>query len=145
MENREWRVDLALSGLDAFLYALCIHYAYQPGSVYDGSGFERFARNTMHDIRTSKEWLSYLERLEILAETESPDEDPQPPVVSETREQVILKLLKEKGWSILDWANEAEVAYHTAADYLYGKKKPFRSTRLKLAKALGISVNSLPD
>ena len=42
-------------------------------------------------------------------------------------------------------ATEAEVAYNTVADYLSGKKDPYASTRVKLAKALGISANLLPE
>jgi lambda repressor-like predicted transcriptional regulator len=54
-------------------------------------------------------------------------------------------LLKAKGWSILDWANDAKVSHATAMDYLQGKTSPYRSTRLKLAKALGVSVERLPS
>ena len=39
---------------------------------------------------------------------------------TEVRKAFVTPILDEKGWSILDWANEAEVAYHTAADYLAG-------------------------
>jgi lambda repressor-like predicted transcriptional regulator len=60
------------------------------------------------------------------------------------REAFVLPILETKGWSILDWSNEAEVAYHTAADYLEGKTRPYRSSRLKMAKALGITVQQLP-
>jgi hypothetical protein len=65
--------------------------------------------------------------------------------IAKTRKSFIDPLLMEKGWSILDWANEAEVAYHTAADYLAGTTHPFRSSRAKLAKALNISPNTLPE
>jgi lambda repressor-like predicted transcriptional regulator len=61
------------------------------------------------------------------------------------RKAFVEAILTEKGWSILDWANEAQVAYHTAADYLAGTKNPYRSTRVKLAKALGVPPNNLPD
>lgn len=60
------------------------------------------------------------------------------------RRAFVEPLLDEKGWSILDWANEAEVAYHTAADYLAGSTKTYRSSRLKLAKALSVSIQQLP-
>jgi len=64
---------------------------------------------------------------------------------ADTRKAFISPLLLEKGWSILQWALEAEVAYNTVADYLSGKKNPYASTRVKLAKALGISANLLPE
>ena len=66
------------------------------------------------------------------------------PSASTPREAFILPLLENKGWSVLDWANEANVAYHTAADYLSGTTKPYRSSRAKLAKALGLTANQLP-
>jgi len=65
--------------------------------------------------------------------------------IAETRKAFIEPMLTERGWSILDWANEAEVAYHTAADYLSGATNPFRSSRAKLAKALSVSPNTLPE
>ena len=65
--------------------------------------------------------------------------------IVQKRKTFVEAILTEKGWSILDWANEANVAYHTAADYLAGTKKPYRSTRVKLAKALGIPPNQLPE
>lgn len=63
---------------------------------------------------------------------------------SRARREFVEPILGEKGWSILQWALEAEVAYNTVADYLAGKKNPYPSTRVKLAKALGISANLLP-
>jgi len=63
---------------------------------------------------------------------------------SPIRKAVVEPILEEKGWSILDWANEANVAHATTMDYLQGKTKPYRSTRLKLAKALGVPIEKLP-
>jgi lambda repressor-like predicted transcriptional regulator len=60
------------------------------------------------------------------------------------RRAFILPLLDKRGWSILDWANEAGVSHATTQDYLTGKTKPYPSTKLKLAKALGISTQQLP-
>ena len=61
-----------------------------------------------------------------------------------TRKAVVKPILERKGWSELDWANESNVAYHTAADYLAGKTSPYPSTRVKLAKSLGLSIQQLP-
>lgn len=61
-----------------------------------------------------------------------------------TREAVVLPLLEAKGWSILEWADNSYLAYHTAADYLAGKTDPYRSTRKKLAESIGLSVQQLP-
>ena len=69
---------------------------------------------------------------------------PPDPSASNPREAFVLPLLDNKGWSVLDWANESGVAYHTAADYLSGTTKPYRSSRAKLAKPLGITANQLP-
>jgi lambda repressor-like predicted transcriptional regulator len=60
------------------------------------------------------------------------------------RESIIEPILKQKGWSILDWANEARVDYKTAAGYLNGTTKTYRSSRKKLADALGIAPEALP-
>jgi hypothetical protein len=61
-----------------------------------------------------------------------------------TRKAVVKPILESKGWSELDWANESNVAYHTAADYLAGKTSPYASTRVKLAKSIGLSIQQLP-
>ncbi len=60
-----------------------------------------------------------------------------------TREGFIKPLLLKRGWSLNDWALEADVAYNTVAGYLAGKKT-YPSTRVKLAKVLGLEANQLP-
>jgi lambda repressor-like predicted transcriptional regulator len=69
-----------------------------------------------------------------------------PEIQGETnsRRAFVLPLLEKRGWSILDWANEAGISHGTTQDYLAGKTKPYSSTRLKLAKALGVPVQQLP-
>jgi|SRR5208337_678412 len=62
-----------------------------------------------------------------------------------SRESFVKAILDAKGWSVLDWANESGVASATAHDYLAKKTKPYRSTRLKLAKSLGVSIQQLPS
>jgi lambda repressor-like predicted transcriptional regulator len=66
------------------------------------------------------------------------------PSLEVSRESFVKRILESKGWSIFDWANEARVAHATAIDYLHGKTKPYPSTRLKLANALGVSPEQLP-
>ena len=61
-----------------------------------------------------------------------------------SRREFVEPILDAKGWSPLMWSVEAELAYHTVADYLAGKTNPFRDTRLKMAKSLGVSVQQLP-
>lgn len=69
---------------------------------------------------------------------------PQETEAQNPREAFVIPLLERRGWSILDWANEANVSPATAQDYLAGKTKPYRNTRVKLAKGLGVSVQQLP-
>jgi hypothetical protein len=61
-----------------------------------------------------------------------------------TRAAFITPILEKKGWSILDWANNSGVDFHTANDYLRGSTKPYASTRKKLADSLGVTVDELP-
>jgi hypothetical protein len=61
------------------------------------------------------------------------------------RQAFVLPLLNSKGWSILDWAKQSEVDFHTANDYLKGKTNPFLSTRKKLSDALHINAKDLPS
>jgi hypothetical protein len=61
-----------------------------------------------------------------------------------SRREFVTPLLDAKGWSILDWANEANVSHATALDYLANKTKAYRSTRVKLAKALDVPIEQLP-
>jgi lambda repressor-like predicted transcriptional regulator len=80
----------------------------------------------------------------LLMAHEQANRSAEPSPKPNQRKVYVLPILETKGWSILDWANEAEVAYHTAADYLDGKTRPYRSSRLKMAKALGVTVQQLP-
>lgn len=73
-----------------------------------------------------------------------PNSSPPAEKPRNVRREFVDPLLQERGWSLLDWATEANVAYHTVADYLTGKTKPYRDTRLKMAKSLGVSVQQLP-
>lgn len=63
---------------------------------------------------------------------------------AQSRRDFVEPILKRKGWSVLDWSREARVSHATAMDYLDDKTNPFRSTRLKLANALGINPDKLP-
>jgi hypothetical protein len=73
---------------------------------------------------------------------------PTAPIPTETRDgkrqSVVRPLLEKNGWSILDWAAESNVDFHTADNYLKGKTNPYRSTRKKMADALGMPVTDLP-
>ena len=60
------------------------------------------------------------------------------------RKAFLQPILDKKGFSVHDWANEADVDFHTANDYLKGSTKPYQSTRKKLADALGVKVEDLP-
>ena len=86
-----------------------------------------------------------LERGAGLPQTVPPQQaDSSAESLSTQRKAVVKPILESKGWSELDWANESNVAYHTAADYLAGKTRSYPSTRLKLAKSLGLTVQQLP-
>ncbi len=74
----------------------------------------------------------------------SPESSQPQPKKALSRREFVAPLLDAKGWSPLDWALEAQVAPATANDYLDDKTNPYRSTRLKLAKALGVPVEQLP-
>jgi hypothetical protein len=64
--------------------------------------------------------------------------------VATRRKAVVEPILDAKGWSILRWANEADVDYNTASDFLNGLTDPHRPTRVRLAKALSVPVSELP-
>ena len=63
---------------------------------------------------------------------------------SDTREEQLRSMLDDRGFSIHDWAKRAGVDFHTADNFLKGKTKPYKSTRKKLADALGVKVEDLP-
>jgi lambda repressor-like predicted transcriptional regulator len=60
------------------------------------------------------------------------------------RQSFVLAILESKGWSTHQFSIEAQLDSHTVSDFLKGKTKPNRSTRKRLADALGIAVNELP-
>jgi len=57
----------------------------------------------------------------------------------------VTKILENKGWSLRDFATQAKVDVHTVTSYMKRKSTPYRSTRKKLADALGVSPEALPD
>jgi len=61
-----------------------------------------------------------------------------------TRKDLLEPMLAAKGFSVRDWAIQADVDFHTARDYRNGKTRTYRTTRKKLADALGIRVEDLP-
>jgi hypothetical protein len=61
-----------------------------------------------------------------------------------TRKAVLMPLLAKKHFSVHDWANAADVDWHTADNYLNGKTKPYQSTIGKLARALDTDVEDMP-
>ena len=71
-----------------------------------------------------------------------------PEVLREKRAQArrafIEPILDQKGWSQLELATEADVDDKTVRNFLDGVGA-FRSTRLKLASALGVPVERLPE
>ncbi|MGB9256166.1 MAG: hypothetical protein WCC25_15110, partial [Candidatus Korobacteraceae bacterium] len=54
-------------------------------------------------------------------------------------------LLRKEGWSTGDWAQNSNVDFHTANDYLKGRTKPTRSTRKRLAESLSLAADDLPE
>jgi hypothetical protein len=69
--------------------------------------------------------------------------DPAGENLTDEREFVRL-LLRDRGLSINDWAVQSGVDFHTADRYLKGVSNPYPSTREKLAKSLGMTVEDLP-
>lgn len=61
------------------------------------------------------------------------------------RKRALLPILCDKGFSVLDWAKEANVDFHTANDYLNGNTHPYPSTLKKLAAALGLPASTMPQ
>lgn len=64
--------------------------------------------------------------------------------VENARQLFVRPILEKKGWSVHQFAVEAQVDFHTANDYLKGKTKPNRASRAQMAKALGVPVEDLP-
>jgi hypothetical protein len=91
-----------------------------------------------------EDYCEATQHLMVEPESEPAQPAPEPQTPSAARRKFVDPILDEKGWSALDWANEAGVAYHTASDYLAGTTNPFRSTRVKLSRALGVAVKDLP-
>jgi hypothetical protein len=63
---------------------------------------------------------------------------------SNAREPALRQILTAKGFSVRDWAKNADVDFHTADDFLKGKTTPYASTLKKLADALGMEISDLP-
>jgi lambda repressor-like predicted transcriptional regulator len=76
----------------------------------------------------------------------SPPEDPEAlrQRLAKARKAFVEPILRQKGWSLLDFSGKAIVDYKTITHFLEGGKS-YNDTRLKIANALGISVDQLPE
>jgi lambda repressor-like predicted transcriptional regulator len=142
-EGGEWPAHSALEGMEDFLHILCVDDPDNHASA-GSTTFMIWSEPIKDEVISSKKWLSYVERLAQIRTSAEASVDPGQASAPMTKDS-IRRMLDEKGWSIGDWANKAGVSYHTVADYLNGKKVPYPSTRAKLASALGVPVNSLPE
>ena len=144
-----WSIEQIRLATEDYLHHLIVDAFFAKDPSPTTFGLKWFESEARSHLFASKDWMRHQRGLATLARSVSVKKQPrslgQTSSVLETRQRFVKPILDEKGWSILDWANEAEVAYHTAADYFAGKKNPFRSTRAKLAKALGTPVNSFPQ
>jgi lambda repressor-like predicted transcriptional regulator len=115
-----------------------------------GSISSSIVEGTAYQIRTaidrSDSWIGYMEKLAAIGRRLG-----SAPGQSERnsgrkgRKEILAPLLAKKSFSIPDWAREAHVAYHTVQDYFEGRTNPYQNTRGKLAKALGIKPEELPE
>lgn len=61
-----------------------------------------------------------------------------------SRRAVVEPILKDKGWSLEEWANKAGVDRRTIFDYLKGKTNPRPMNLKAMADSLGLTVRDLP-
>ncbi len=64
---------------------------------------------------------------------------------AQRRQAFVEPILRRKGWSRHDLAIHAAVDHHTINDYANGRTKPYSSTLKKIADALEVSPEALPD
>ncbi len=112
---------------------------YEAGCIHALNPTDALMKASLHFVRPDGTAIVRPKSASSLAAPPEPAEKPKP-----SREEFVKPILETKGWSILDWANEAEVSYHAATDYMAGTRRSYPSTRAKLAKALGVSVQELP-
>lgn len=110
---------------------------YDSGWIVAGSLGEALRKTSIHFVRPDG-----LPAIQI--PLPAPQSEPNDAAAKNPRYAFVLPILEKRGWSVLDWANESGVAHATALDYLAGKTKPYRSTKVKLAKSLGVSIELLP-
>lgn len=141
VRNGDWSLESASYGFEDFLTSLCESEARRFVGM-SGASFlaQNMAYQTKEAILQSDLWIGYVKKLAAVAKTLT-KYNPK----NRTRRSIVLPILKTKGWSIYDWANEAEVAHATAMDYLDEKTTPYRSTIKKLADALGLPIDKMPD
>jgi hypothetical protein len=112
---------------------------YESGCLLATDATDALLKASMHFVRADGTAIIRPQEASSAPLPAKSKEKPKP-----SRESFVKTILDSKGWSIFDWANEANVSHATAIDYLHGKTKPHPSTRLKLATALGITAQQLP-
>jgi lambda repressor-like predicted transcriptional regulator len=138
-----WSIEKIRLAADEYLHHLIGDVFFQKDPSPTSSKLTWFKDEATSKLLASEGWMRHQRGLAALARSGTASINAERASAPMTKD-FILKMLDEKGWSIGDWASKANVAYHIAADYLEGKKNPYKSTRAKLANALGIPVNSLP-
>jgi hypothetical protein len=141
-----WTGERIRNALDDFLERL-IRKAYVDLSRI-GHPFESGYQDIRRKIRRSPDWMVHQKGMKDVARTQewiASLPEVSTASVADERRRVVQPILDDKAWSTYQWALEANVNHHTAYDYLSGKRNPNRSTRLALAKALGIDVKALPS
>lgn len=117
-----------------------IRHWYESGWLIAESLENALRKAAMHFVRSDGKAVITLTPDKPEASTSTTVESSR----SNLRRAFIIPLLEKRGWSVLDWANEAGVSHATTQDYLDNKRRPYPSTRLKLAKALNVPVERLP-
>lgn len=134
---------LSDSGMGGLLHSILLCNDGGPKSGMPGLSNDAY--DLKQKLLQSDEWLA-------LAKTVAELKTSQPQASkgrrrlpkSDSRRAKLMPILADKGLSVLDWAQHARVDYHTANEYLKGKRNPFASTRKKLAEALGLNPKQLP-
>ena len=159
--SRLWPVDKMRENCQEFLRLLTIEAYFQKGKA---SGLRDMISNwngsilweVQQELEKTAQWRRFENILLKLAKEPEGKKQPEfshaqknvesqiTELAGNKRQSFVLAILENKGWSIHQLAIEAQLDSHTVSDFLKGKAKPNRSTRKRLADALGIAVNELP-
>jgi hypothetical protein len=143
--ERMWSTIITRQTAEAAVSAIHDYYFVRDCNAHSEVAKAQSRVAFLRVLKGESGWKQHLSELVALANAASPVTLAPSSEHGETRAAFADRILTERGWSQLDWANEAGVDKNTIRDYVNGTTRPRASSLKKMADALEIEVSEMPQ